>query len=103
MKTNMAELDINGTIYTPKQDTPTGNRYIVVLDRGWIVVGNVKETDGECRVVNAFNLRKWGKNGFGGVTLKPKGAEVLLDKCADIIYRRDAEIMRVPISEDWNA
>ncbi len=98
----MNEIIVNGVTYTPKSEQPTGDRYIVVLPRGWIGVGNVTEEDGTCRIANCYNLRRWEKNGFGGVTTDPKAAGVHLDKCADIIYRRDAEILRVPIAESWN-
>ena len=78
-----------------------GDRYIVVLDRGWICVGNLTEEEGVCRLSNCKNLRCWMRNGFGGATLDPKAAEVELDDCADVIYQRSAEVFRVPISEAW--
>jgi len=79
-----------------------GNRFIVVLDRGWIMVGNVTDNaDGTHTISNCANLRKWESGGFGGVTTNPSKSGVLLDPCADVIYVN--EIMRVPISDDWGA
>ena len=46
-----------------------GDRCIVVLDRGWIFVGNlsVDETN-TCTLRNVHNIRKWSSGGFGGWT-----------------------------------
>ena len=81
-----------------------GNRVIAVLDRGWIMVGNLSETDsGRLRLDNCYNLRKWMSGGFGGVTTDPTGSGVVLDKCEPVEFYERAVIKIVPISENWNA
>ena len=77
-----------------------GDRHIVVLDRGWIMVGNLKQLDDETWLIsNAANLRKWSSGGFGLATKDPIGAGVVLDPCGDIRFRE--AIFTVPVGEGW--
>jgi len=81
----------------------TGDRYIVVLDRGWIMVGNLSwDIDhNEWLLVDCQNLRKWSKGGFGMLTLNPKQAEVVLDDCADIRFNGIEVKFKVIIPASW--
>ena len=81
----------------------TGNRRIVVLDRGWIFVGQLETNDaGVCTLRQAFNLRRWKSGGFGGVTLDPNAAGVEVDACADVVFSVREIKFSVPIREEWN-
>jgi len=101
MSTPKQEIEIDGVTYTLKE-TPTSGREIVVCDRGWIFVGHVadEQPDEGLRLVNASNLRKWKKNGFGGVITNPKEAGVELDPCGTVVAL--AVMSRHPIPADWN-
>lgn len=37
-----------------------GTKHIVVLDRGWVYVGDVTREDDFLRIDNAWNIRRWG-------------------------------------------
>ena len=96
-------MSINGVEYAPVSSRPTGSRCIVVLDRGWIFVGNLSTDGGVSTLSSAANIRKWGSGGFGGLTADPKGAGAVLDQCEDITFDERAPLFCVPVPEDWNA
>lgn len=80
-----------------------GDRHIVVLDRGWIFCGNLTRTeDGVNTLTNVVNIRKWVRNGFGGLTTDPKAAGMECDECAAIRFRDSALMFAVPVPENWN-
>lgn len=69
---------------------------IVVLDRGFVYVGNV-EMDGDfLRVTNCKNIRYWGtKNGLGELRNGPL-AETKLDEVGEIIAPMRSLIHLIP-------
>lgn len=74
----MNEVLINGVAYVPKN--ATGDRKIVVLDRGFVVVGRVKH-DG-CYVVieDCQCVRRWGTTkGLGELAIRGPQANTKLD------------------------
>lgn len=85
----MNELTINGESYVKKSDII--NEYkaspiqIVVLNRGWIVVGNVEEKDGKTYIKKPSIIRNWGtKKGLGELAMNGKLPNTILDECLDI-------------------
>ena len=80
---------------------PIGNKFIVVLDRGWIFAGNLdRDDDDTCWVLtNAVNIRKWATGGFGLLTRNPHEAGAVLDKSQDVVFERF--IHKVPVADDW--
>jgi hypothetical protein len=84
-------------------DKKAGSRCIVVLDRGWIFVGDLT-IDGTTHTLTPVqNIRNWKQGGFGGLTRSAKASGATLDACEDITYDRLAEVFRVPVGEDWDA
>jgi hypothetical protein len=79
-------------------------RCIVVLDRGWIFVGNLKEINGgdSYELTEAANIRKWQTGGFGGLSRGAKSSQAVIDVCEPIIFSGKAMIFAVPISESWD-
>ena len=78
-----------------------GDRHIVILDRGWIFVGDLSREDNVCTLANPINVRRW-QGGFGKLTEGANSAQAVLDKC-DSVIRFDASAIKfvVPISETW--
>lgn len=71
---------------------------IVVLDRGFVYVGDVKEEGDYLRVTRCKNIRYWGtKNGLGELTKGPK-PETKLDDVGEILVPKRALIHLVPCS-----
>lgn len=74
---------------TARLESDTGARdggvRIVILQRGWIVVGHVYEGDLETRVENAAVVRRWGtKKGLGEIAANGPLESTLLDDCGTV-------------------
>ncbi len=103
-KGNLMNITIDGVDYAPVSASIPGSRAIVVLDRGWIFVGNLEHReDGTCRLTNAANVRKWQTGGYGGLTKDPVGAQVDMDPCADLEFATAAMLFCTPVSDDWGS
>ena len=82
MNTQVNEVIINGSTYVLKgsqQDyTDKGDIKIVVLQRGWVMVGLFERNGSECKLHKASVIRNWGTTkglgeiAFGGPTRSTK-------------------------------
>jgi hypothetical protein len=66
---------INGVEYVRKDSVmanpqPSGNRAVVVIDRGWIYAGDVTEENGRIYLDRAVWVFKWNEVGFDGLIRK---------------------------------
>lgn len=96
----MKTVIVDGVTYV--QQTPNGNRCVVVVDRGWIFAGDVTDKDGRIRISNAVWVFRWESIGFDGVLKNPKSNKVTLKKLEhDVDLPVDAEVFRIPVSDDW--
>lgn len=69
---------------------------IVVLDRGFVYVGNVVEDGDYLKITNAKNIRYWGtKKGLGELRNGPL-AETTLDEIGEVLAPKRALIHLVP-------
>lgn len=98
-------ISIDGTNYV-RQDSisppPSGNRAVVVVDRGWIWAGDVEEKDGKIILSRAVWVFSWSSIGFDGVIKDPKSNNVKLKKlCNKVEIPEGSEIFRIPVSSDW--
>lgn len=58
----MKKITINNEVYVLESDVeikPT-TKQIVVLNRGWVVVGNYSEDGDNCTLTDASVIRVWG-------------------------------------------
>ena len=85
------KIELNGETYVKESEVKKQAKYkaspvqIVVLNRGWIVVGNVSESVNKTVIQNAAVIRKWGTTkGLGELAMKGKLADTILDACPDI-------------------
>jgi hypothetical protein len=85
------KIELNGETYVKESEVKKQAKYkaspvqIVVLNRGWIVVGNVSESVNKTVIQNAAIIRKWGTTkGLGELAMKGKLADTILDACPDI-------------------
>jgi len=64
MESEVKEIRINGVDYIPKDSVVekeiNSDIKIVVLQRGWIVVGRFERKDTQCKLHNASVIRSWG-------------------------------------------
>lgn len=92
---------IDGIEYTPVQKTATGNRAVIVVDRGWIFAGDVTEENGRIRLDRAVWVFRWESIGFDNVIADPKNSKITLRAISPVDIPADAEIFRVPVTDDW--
>lgn len=81
------------------QPKPTGNRAVVVVDRGWIFAGDVTRENGRIKLSRAVWVFRWESVGFSGVIENPEKATI--KPMADVDIPEGAEIFCVPVSENW--
>ena len=94
-------LNINGVEYAPVQPAPSGNRAVVVVDRGWIFAGDVTRENGRIKLTRAIHVLRWESIGFDGMINQPKSNKVTLKPLPDVDMPEDAEIFSIPVSESW--
>ena len=81
-------IKINEVEYVPKDinQTITGDIKIVILQRGWIMVGYFSRRGNDCQLVNASVIRSWGTTkGLGEIALGGPTVNTKLDKCYGLV------------------
>ena len=59
-----------------------GDLKIVILQRGWIMIGRLTRTGSDCVLSNASTIRRWGTtNGLGELANEGIKKDTILDKC----------------------
>jgi len=96
----MQNVTINGIEYAPVKSA-TGNRAVVVVDRGWIFAGDVTRKNGRIHLSNALHVFKWESSGFAGMICDPKKAKADLRPVADVDIPEGAEVFCVPVADKW--
>ena len=80
----------------------TGDRAIVVVDRGWIFAGDVTKTDTEITLSRAVHVFKWESIGFDGMVKDPKSSKVTLRKMNNEIKIPLASVIfLVSVDQNW--
>lgn len=80
----MREITINGTVYVAKNGN--GNIKIVILQRGWVMVGRFEREGSDCRLHNASIIRSWGTTrGLGEIALNGPTANTKLDPTNGVV------------------
>lgn len=83
-------VTINGIKYIPESEISTyqssGEIKIVVLQRGWVMVGYFKKDGSDCKLEKAATIRTWGTSkGLGELALEGPKASTKLDKCNGLV------------------
>lgn len=84
------ELSVNGVAYVPKSSVqvaqPSGPIKIIVLQRGWVIVGRLEKNGSECKVHQASVIRNWGTTkGLGEIAIAGPTSSTKLDKCGGLV------------------
>lgn len=88
--TKVSELEINGIKYVPKSSLsyvqPSGQTKIVILQRGWVMVGRLERNGPDCKLHNASVIRQWGTTkGLGEIAVNGPTSSTKLDKCGGLV------------------
>lgn len=105
MESEVKEISINGINYVPKNSIVEkdiiSDIKIVVLQRGWIVVGRFERKDTQCKLYNASVIRQWGTtNGLGEIAEGGPTSTTKLDKCKGVV---EFDYMTVVLTIDCEA
>jgi hypothetical protein len=104
---SLQSIEVNGVVYVPADSSatiPSGDRHVVVIDRGWIVAGNVTKDDvtQELIVSNAIHVFRWESIGFSGVLENPKSSKVTLKTLPyPVKVPQGSVIFTIPVPQDW--
>lgn len=77
---------------------------IVVLQRGWVAVGEYSQTATEARLENAATIRVWGTTkGLGELALDGPTSSTKLDKAGTITFERLTTVLVIDVkdSDKW--
>jgi hypothetical protein len=97
----VAEKDMNERL--AKKNVKPTKKQIVILNRGWVVMGDYSEKGDECTLVNACVVRKWGTtNGLGELAEKGKLPNTVLDPCPNVHFHKMTSVARMDVNEsNW--
>jgi len=98
----MEEVIIDGEVFVPKNKASSGNRAVIVVDRGWILAGDVRRENGRIYLSRAVHVFRWESIGFDGMIANPKSDKVTLKPLSnDVEIPEGSEIFCVPVGEQW--
>lgn len=102
---SVQKIKIDDVEYVRADSMPaprTGQRAVVVVDRGWVFAGDVTRKDGRITLTRAVWVFRWESIGFDGVLRDPKSSKVTIRKMPDAVDLPEAsEIFCVPVADDW--
>lgn len=94
-------INIDGVQYIPVDQVPvrpSGNRCVVVVDRGWIFAGDVTRENGRIRLSRAVWVFRWESVGFAKM-IETEKADIR--PIADVDIPAGAEIFCVRVVDSW--
>lgn len=85
----METIEVNGKTYYSEKPTNiefAGDYKIVVLQRGWVVVGKMERDGNQCKLHQAAVIRNWGTTkGLGEIALEGPKKDTKLDPCNGVV------------------
>lgn len=74
---------------------------IVVLQRGWVVVGEYSQTATEAKLENAATIRVWGTTkGLGELAADGPTSSTKLDKAGTVTFERLTTVLVIDVKDD---
>lgn len=83
------KVTIDGITYVKEgsEEPKDSNIKIVILQRGWVVVGRWSQDGDMCKLDNAYTIRTWGtSSGLGQLALEGKQSSTKLDKAGHVEF-----------------
>lgn len=83
----MKTITVDGVkYYSDKPKQSDGKIKIVILQRGWAIVGRFERKDSECKLSDASVIRTWGTTkGLGEIAEGGPTTSTKLDKCNGLV------------------
>jgi hypothetical protein len=87
------------------QPKATGAIRIVILQRGWVMVGRYSQDGSNCKLTNASCIRTWGTTrGLGEIAIAGPTSKTVLDKCPDVRFHELTVITTIDCVEGaWSS
>lgn len=104
----MKTITVNNEKYVLEKDIKKGliasKKQIVILNRGWVVVGDYSEKGDEGVLDNASVIRTWGTTkGLGELAENGPLTNTKLDPCPTIRFNKLTMVARMDVNESkWN-
>lgn len=86
-------ISIDGTTYTRRTEPPVWR--IVVLQRGWVVVGRWHEDGDDITLTDASTIRRWGTTKGLGELVDGPLADTILDQVGTVRAHRLGLVLTV--------
>ena len=85
--TKVKKIVVDGITYYSSEPTQNDSPIkIVILQRGWCMVGRFERKDNDCKLFDAAVIRKWGTtNGLGQIAKDGPTSETVLDSCNGVV------------------
>ena len=108
----MKTITINNDVYVlesdvkvqlAKKNTKPTKKQIVILNRGWCLVGDYSEKGDECYLMDASVIRSWGTTkGLGELAENGPLTNTKLDKCPNVTFHKLTMVARMDVVEaNW--
>ena len=81
-------------------NVPHTTKQIIVLQRGWVVVGDVEKSETEIKINNCSVIRVWGTSqGLGEIASNGPTKNTKLDPCPPIIVHPLSVVLYMNVNE----
>ncbi len=81
---------------------PCDGVHIVILQRGWVVVGRFSQAGSECTISNGFVIRLWGTSkGLGELASDGPLSGTKLDPIPETKFHELTIVARMKCSDKW--
>lgn len=105
----MKTINVDGVEYVKKSDVKTGSGkptklQIVILQRGWVIIGRYREEKDEFVSEDSKVIRTWGTTkGLGELALEGPKSNTKLDDCGTVRSLKTTIVARLDVVEEkWN-
>ena len=96
-------ITLNGKTFYSKNDVQSPFPIkIVVLQRGWVVVGRYERKGDQCFLYDASVIRNWGTTrGLGEIAKDGPTKETVLDKCFGIVeFESLTKVLSIEVEQE---
>jgi hypothetical protein len=105
MEANIKTIEVNGVTYystKPESQELKGDYKIVVLQRGWVMVGKLERNGTDCKLHQAAVIRNWGTTkGLGEIATGGPTSSTKLDKCGGLVeFDQLTMVCSISVNED---
>ena len=101
----MTKIVIDGLEYKPSAEVCESPIKIVILQRGWVVIGRYAEIENDmCVLTDAYVIRRWGTSeGLGQLALEGKQSETKLEKTGVVKFHKLTTVAMIDCdTKKWN-